>query len=86
MGAYVTETIQGMGELVAFNAAGRRRDGFMAEVRRYQTTRLSLLSDLSFQTGALEVATGFGGLAVGAVGARLVRWVDLRRSCCRWSC
>jgi ATP-binding cassette subfamily C protein CydCD len=73
LGAYVSETIQGMGELVAFNAAGRRRDGFMTAVRQYQTTRLALLADLSFQTGALEVATGLGGLAVAAVGAMLVR-------------
>ncbi len=73
LGAYVSETIQGMGELVAFNAAGRRRDGFMAAVRRYQATRLTLLADLSFQTSALEVATGLGGLAVAAAGAVLVR-------------
>jgi ATP-binding cassette, subfamily B, bacterial len=73
LGAYVSETIQGMGELVAFNAARRRRDGFMAEVRQYQTTRLALLDDLSFQTGALEVATGLGGLAVAAAGAMLVQ-------------
>ncbi len=73
LGAYVAETIQGMGELVAFNAAGRRRAGFMDAVRRYQTTRLSLLADLSFQTSALEVATGLGGLAVAAAGAMLVR-------------
>jgi ATP-binding cassette subfamily C protein CydCD len=73
LSAYVSETIQGMGELVAFNAAGRRSAGFMAAVRRYQTTRLSLLADLSFQTAALEVATGLGGLAVAAAGAVLVR-------------
>jgi ATP-binding cassette subfamily B protein len=78
LGAYVSETIQGMGELVAFNAAGRRRDGFMAAVRQYQATRLALLADLSFQTGALEVATGLGGLAVAAVGAMLVQsgWIS----------
>ncbi len=73
LGAYVAETIQGMGELVAFNAAGRRRDGFMEAVRQYQATRLRLLEDLSFQTSALEVATGLGGLAVGGVGAMLVQ-------------
>ena len=78
LGAYVAETIQGMGELVAFNAAGRRRDGFMDAVRQYQATRLGLLSDLSFQTSALEVATGLGGLAVAAVGAVLVQqgWIS----------
>ena len=73
LGAYVAETIQGMSELVAFNAADRRRDGFLAAVRGYQTSRSALLADLSFQTSALEVATGLGGLAVAAVGAVLVQ-------------
>jgi ATP-binding cassette, subfamily B, bacterial len=72
MGAYATETIQGLAELVMFGATGRRRDGFMAVVRSYQTLRLSLLADLSFQATALDAATGLGGLAVAAVGAVLV--------------
>ncbi len=72
LGAYVTETIQGLGDLVAFQAVGRRRDGFMAAVRDYQKTRLALLSDLAAQTALFEVATGFGGLAVAVVGAVLV--------------
>ena len=73
LSAYVTETIQGMGELAAFNATGRRAEGFLAAVRRYQATRLSLLADLSVQTAALEVTTALGGLAVAAAGAVLVR-------------
>src|SRR5213079_1655504 len=69
LGAYVTETIQGLSDLVAFQAVGRRRDGFMRAVEAYQRTRLALLSDLSAQTAQLEVATGLGGLAVAVVGA-----------------
>ncbi|MBV9825967.1 MAG: ABC transporter ATP-binding protein [Alphaproteobacteria bacterium] len=72
LGAYVTETIQGLSDLVAFQAVGRRRDGFMAAVRDYQQTRLTLLSDLSLQTAQLEIATGLGGLAVAIMGAVLV--------------
>jgi ATP-binding cassette subfamily C protein CydCD len=72
LGAYVTETIQGLSDLVAFQAVGRRRDGFMRAVRAYQQTRLKLLSDLSSQTAQLEVATGLGGLAVAVVGAWMV--------------
>ena len=34
LGAYVTETIQGLSDLVAFQAVGRRRDGFMARGAR----------------------------------------------------
>ena len=73
LGAHVTETIQGLAELVAFAATGaaaRRVHG--AASRRYQAMRLALLHDLSLQTAGLEVATGLGGLAVAAVGAPLV--------------
>jgi ATP-binding cassette subfamily C protein CydCD len=72
LGAYVTETIQGLSDLVAFQAVGHRRDGFMRAVQAYQNTRLALLGDLSSQTAQLEIATGLGGLAVAAVGAWLV--------------
>jgi len=71
LGAYVTETIQGLSDLVAFQAVDGRRRGFMALVRGYQRIRLELLHDLSSQTAQLEIVTGFGGLAVAVVGARL---------------
>ncbi|MBV9249058.1 MAG: ABC transporter ATP-binding protein, partial [Acetobacteraceae bacterium] len=72
LSAYATETIQGLAELEAFNATRRRRDGFLAEIRRYQTRRLALLEDLTVQTAGLEIATGLGGLAVAAAGAPMV--------------
>jgi ATP-binding cassette subfamily C protein CydCD len=72
LGAYVTETIQGLSDLVAFQAVAGRRLGFMDAVRGYQRIRLALLRDLSSQTAQLEIVTGLGGLAVAVVGARLV--------------
>jgi ATP-binding cassette subfamily C protein CydCD len=72
LGAHVTETIQGLSELMAFEATDRRRNEFMVYARRYQAMRLALLGDLTRQTAGLEVATGLGGLAVAAVGAPLV--------------
>src|SRR3954452_714574 len=72
LGAYITETIQGLSDLVAFQAVRRRRDGFMRAVRSYQQTRLKLLRDLSAQTAQLEIATGLGGLAVAVAGAWMV--------------
>jgi len=72
LGGFTAETIQGLAELAAFDATGRRRGAFMAAVGRYQTQRLALLADLTWQTAGLEVATGLGGLAVAAVGAPLV--------------
>jgi ATP-binding cassette subfamily B protein len=71
LGAYVTETIQGLSDLVAFQAVAGRRRGFMDLVRGYQRIRLELLGDLSSQTAQLEIVTGLGGLAVAVVGARL---------------
>ena len=72
LSSYVTETIQGLSDLVAFQAVGRRRAGFMAAVSDYQDVRLRLLHDLTAQTAQLEICTGLGGLAVAVVGAVLV--------------
>ena len=71
LSAYVTETIQGLSDLVAFQAVAGRRRRFMELVRGYQQIRLELLRDLSSQTAQLEIVTGLGGLAVAVVGARL---------------
>jgi ATP-binding cassette subfamily C protein CydCD len=72
LGAHVTETIQGLSDLLAFQATTRRRAQFLALVRRYQQTRLGLLDDLSRQHEKLELATGLGGLAIAGAGAYLV--------------
>jgi ATP-binding cassette subfamily B protein len=71
LSAYVTETIQGLSDLVAFQAVAGRRRGFLDLVRDYQQIRLKMLRDLSSQTAQLEIVTGLGGLAVAVVGARL---------------
>ncbi len=72
IGAHVTETIQGLAELLAFGATGRRRAEFLGLLREYQGLRIGLLDDLARQSERLEIATGFGGLAVALVGAQLV--------------
>jgi ATP-binding cassette subfamily C protein CydCD len=77
LGAYVTETIQGLSDLVAFQAVGRRRGAFLERQRDYQEVRLALLSDLSSQTAQLEIVTGLGGLAVAVTGAAMVANGDL---------
>ncbi|MBL8837481.1 MAG: ABC transporter ATP-binding protein [Alphaproteobacteria bacterium] len=73
MSAHVADTIQGLGELVAFQALARRRASFLGDVERYQRDRIALLADLSRQSAALEVATGLGMLAVAVTGALLIR-------------
>jgi ATP-binding cassette, subfamily B, bacterial len=72
LSGYVTETIQGLSDLVAFQAVGRRRHGFMEAVESYQEVRLQLLHDLSAQTAQLEMCAGLGGLMVAITGAVLV--------------
>jgi ATP-binding cassette subfamily C protein CydCD len=69
LSANLSETIQGLPDLVSFSATGRRRETFLAMVRDYQKVRLALLADLSRQSALLEIATGLGGLSVAAVGA-----------------
>jgi ATP-binding cassette subfamily C protein CydCD len=71
IGAHITETIQGLADLIAFQATVARRAAFQAQLRRYQVLRLALLADLSRQTAGLEIATGLGGLAVAVCGAWL---------------
>jgi ATP-binding cassette subfamily C protein CydCD len=72
LGAHVTETIQGLSDLLAFQATTIRRTSFMQQARAARLTRLKLLLDLSHQSAALEIATSVGGLIVAAVGGQLV--------------
>ncbi|MDR5780986.1 ABC transporter ATP-binding protein [Caballeronia sp. LZ065] len=74
LGAHLTETIQGLAELTAFQALGQRRAAFSADVDAYRRKRARLLADLSVQSAALEAASGLGGLAVAALGG----WLCLR--------
>jgi ATP-binding cassette, subfamily B, bacterial len=69
--AHLTETIQGLAELAAFQAIERRRAVFLADIAAYQRKRRALLYDLATQTAGLEIAMGLGGLAVAALGAVL---------------
>ena len=71
IGAHLTETIQGLAELAAFQAIGRRRAVFLADIAAYQKKRRALLHDLATQTAGLEIAMGLGGLAVAVLGAVL---------------
>lgn len=69
MSAHATDTIQGLGELTAFQATARRRGQFLQLAERYGRRRLDILRDLSAQTARFEIAMGAGGLAVAVVGA-----------------
>ena len=72
LNAHAVDSIQGLTEVVAFQAEDRRGADFMALARRQITVRLPFFRELTLQTVSLELATGLGGLAVVTVGADLV--------------
>ena len=71
LNAHVADTIQGLADLVAFQAIGRRRGEFASLVRHCQALRLKVLRDISAQDAQLEMATGLGGLGVALTGGLL---------------
>ena len=72
LNAHAVDSIQGLTEVVAFQAEARRGEAFMALARQQIAVRLPFFRELTLQTILLELATGLGGLAVVAVGAHLV--------------
>ncbi|MBI3108307.1 MAG: ABC transporter ATP-binding protein [Candidatus Rokubacteria bacterium] len=70
--AHAVDSVQGLGEIVAFRHARARGEEFGAKALEYLRVRLPLLHDLALQTSFQEVATGLGGLAVMGAGAALV--------------
>ena len=72
IGAHIAETIQGLGDLLAFRAIPARREGFVRRIAAHGERRLALMLDQSRAAALLDVATGLGGLAVAALGAVLV--------------
>jgi ATP-binding cassette subfamily C protein CydCD len=73
LGAHVVDTVQGIGEIVAYGRVSAWGDALAVKARRFAELRLPFLHDLAVQTGLQEIATGFGGLAVIALGAWLAR-------------
>ena len=71
LGAFAVDSVQGLGEIVAFqqeSARGARLDRLS---ERYIRLRLPFFSELTLQHSLLEVFTGLGGLAVVVTGAAL---------------
>jgi ATP-binding cassette subfamily C protein CydCD len=71
LGAFAVDSVQGLGEIVAFQqeqARGTRLDTLSDHHIRL---RLPFFRELTLQQSLLEVFTGLGGLAVVAVGAAL---------------
>ena len=73
LNAHAVDTVQGLGEVIAFQEAQRRGRAFVDMIRAHHRVRLRFFSDLTLQMSVLEVGTGLGGLAVIIAGSRLVQ-------------
>jgi ATP-binding cassette, subfamily B, bacterial len=71
LNAHVVDTVQGLGEIVAYGRMRAWGELLAAKAARFYSLRLPFLRDLARQTALQETATGLGGLAVAAVGAWL---------------
>jgi ATP-binding cassette subfamily C protein CydCD len=69
LGAFAVDSVQGLGEIVAFQQEGVRGARFDALSDCYIRLRLPFFRELTVQQSLLEVFTGLGGLAVVVTGA-----------------
>jgi ATP-binding cassette subfamily C protein CydCD len=71
LGAFAVDSIQGLGEIVAFQHERARGDRLEALSQRHVQLRLPFFGELTLQQALLEIFTGLGGLAVVAAGAAM---------------
>ncbi|MBI2736221.1 MAG: ABC transporter ATP-binding protein [Rhodospirillales bacterium] len=71
LGAFAVDSVQGLGEIVAFQQEDARGNKLDQLSQRHITLRLPFFSELTLQHAILEVLTGLGGLAVVVAGALL---------------
>jgi ATP-binding cassette subfamily C protein CydCD len=71
LGAFAVDSVQGLGEIVAFQQESRRGDRLNELSQRHIDLRLPFFRELTLQHSLLEVMTGLGGLAVVVAGAIL---------------
>ena len=72
LNAHALDTVQGLGEVVAFGQEQERGREFAAKTAHYVKMRLPFFRDLTLQTVLQEVAASLGGLVVVVAGAGLV--------------
>ncbi len=71
LGAFAVDSVQGLGEIVAFQQEQRRGEKLNELSQRHINLRLPFFRELTLQHAILEVLTGLGGLAVVVTGAVL---------------
>ena len=73
LSAHVIDTVQGLGEILAYDRVRAWGEELAVKARRFFDLRLPFLRDLSRQTALQEITTGLGGVAVILVGAWLAQ-------------
>jgi ATP-binding cassette subfamily C protein CydCD len=73
LGAFAVDSVQGLGEIVAFQQERTRTSQLDALSHRHVQLRLPFYRELTLQGSLLEVFTGLGGLAIVVAGALLLR-------------
>jgi len=71
LGAFAVDSVQGLGEIVAFQQEGRRGQQLDRLSQNHIDLRLPFFRELTLQHAILEMLTGLGGLAVVVAGATL---------------
>ncbi|MGK9234031.1 ABC transporter ATP-binding protein/permease [Inquilinus limosus] len=71
LGAFAVDSVQGLGEIVAFQQEKARGDRLDVLSQRFIRLRLPFFAELTRQQSLLEILTGLGGLAVVVTGAAL---------------
>jgi len=71
LGAFAVDSVQGLGEIVAFQQEARRGERLNELSQRHIDLRLPFFRELTLQHAILEILTGLGGLAVVVTGAAL---------------
>ncbi|TMJ30998.1 MAG: ABC transporter ATP-binding protein, partial [Alphaproteobacteria bacterium] len=71
LGAFAVDSVQGLGEIVAFQQEDRRGEKLNELSQRHIDLRLPFFRELTLQHAILEILTGLGGLAVVVTGALL---------------
>ncbi len=72
LGAFAVDSVQGLGEILAFQQERARGDRLDELTARHAGLRLPFFRELTRQSSLTEIFTGLGGLAVVSVGALLV--------------
>jgi len=71
LGAFAVDSVQGLGEIVAFQQEAERGDRLDELGQRHIDLRLPFFRELTAQQSLLEALTGLGGLAIVVTGASL---------------